>query len=108
MNSAHGTGREPTDIVVSVDGDAYSRDAISRACYALLDMASTAVSLDGRMIVVRVLPNDLSVGPEFIRHRFLDLLADYQLRTIIDDRTARIREVLITAALAEAAAGQRD
>ncbi len=84
-----------------LDVRGYARAAVDAAIYAIQDRAAAHVTGDADVTRVRLLPLG-ATDPAQLEREFLLLLGDFQLRHAIAERTRVVRDVIVSAALAEA------
>jgi His-Xaa-Ser system protein HxsD len=96
-------------LTINVDERVYSVSALLRAAYWFTDRAYVFVSKPNEhslQVQIKAKPPTLEapsrVSLPDIAGEFGNALLDYQLREVIEERTGKIRELIITKALGEA------
>lgn len=96
---------------IQLDETIYGRDAVLRTCYWFTDRAYLFVSrphigtLEVQLKAKAQVPSLANPTPVVVEHLagdFLNQLLDNQLRQDIEEKTGRIRELLVAKAFAEA------
>lgn len=91
------------DLRVEFDASIQTLSALQAAAYRLLDMASCQIEQQGGRFVCRLTlratrPGSEQPEPESMRGRFIDLVTDENLRERVADKTAGVRNVILSLA----------
>jgi His-Xaa-Ser system protein HxsD len=85
---------------ISLDPAIYPGAAITRACYALADIATFEVSSEAKGFTVRIFPRP-GLAIAVVTKRFRESLVDFTLRENIEARTKGIRDLIWQTAFGE-------
>jgi His-Xaa-Ser system protein HxsD len=98
-----GRSQESNEITIVVSSRLYPREVIYRVCYQFTDHCYLWLEpqQDGD-ICVRITPKTKPLLADRIRGEFGNALIDHAVRWSVAQETAKIREVLVSTALAEA------
>jgi His-Xaa-Ser system protein HxsD len=95
--------QEVTQITIFVSIRTYPLEVIYRVCYAFTDRYYLWLEPQANGdIGVRITPKAGSLIPEQVQGEFGNALIDYAVRWSIAKETMKVREVIVSAALAEA------
>jgi His-Xaa-Ser system protein HxsD len=95
--------QEVTQITIFVSIRTYPLDVIYRVCYAFTDRYYLWLEPQANGdIGVRITPKAGGLIPEHVQGEFGNALIDYAARWSIAKETMKVREVIVSAALAEA------
>ncbi|WP_152224301.1 His-Xaa-Ser system protein HxsD [Pseudomonas sp. SCB32] len=91
-------------VILRLDGQAYSSGAIQRAAYSVARDFATEIQVQDKHATLLITPNPTSanastLSSEQVKALLLQQLNDFALRERIQQETAGIREILIRAAL---------
>lgn len=89
---------------VAVDLAVFPREVVLRSCYAFADRCHCWVQGDGAgSIIVAFRDRTGKLDVDDTKGAFANALVDFALRADIEARTAGVRRILVSSALAEAA-----
>jgi His-Xaa-Ser system protein HxsD len=103
----------PVELAIDFDSSIQSLSSLDAAAYRLIGTATCRVDRVGDRYVCRLTP---SVNPQKgavlssdeLKERFLNLVADENLRTRIAEKTEGVRNVILALAFGSLAANQND
>ena len=93
---------EMTEITIIVSPKIYPLEVIYRVCYQFTDHYYLWLEpQDNGDVCVRISPKSGSMTPGQMRGEFGNALIDYAIRWSVARETQKVREILVSAALAE-------
>jgi His-Xaa-Ser system protein HxsD len=103
----------PVEVAVDFDSSVQSLGALDAAAYRLIGTATCRIDRVGDRYVCRLSPTSnpqkgTALSPDDLRERFLNLVADENLRTRVAEKTEGVRNVILALAFGSLAATQRD
>ena len=103
----------PVDVAVDFDSSVQSLGALDAAIYRLIGTATCRVDRVGERYVCRLVPTanpqkGAPLSPDDLKERFLNLVADENLRTRVAEKTEGVRNVILALAFGSLAATQND
>ena len=103
----------PVEIAVDFDSSVQSLGALDAAAYRLIGTATCRVDRVGERYVCRIAPTanpqkGSVLSPDDLKERFLNLVADENLRTRVAEKTEGVRNVILALAFGALAATQKD
>lgn len=103
----------PVEVAVDFDSSIQSLGALEAAIYRLIGTATCRVDRVGERYVCRLAPTanpqkDAPLSPDDLKERFLNLVADENLRTRVAEKTEGVRNVILALAFGSLAATQND
>lgn len=103
----------PVEVAVDFDSSVQSLGALDAAAYRLIGTATCRVDRVGDRYVCRLAPSanpqkGVAIDPVSLEERFLNLVADENLRTRVAEKTEGIRNVILALAFGSLAASQND
>jgi His-Xaa-Ser system protein HxsD len=98
---------------VDFDSGVQSLGALDGAAYRLIGTATCRIDRVGARYVCHLVPSahpqkGAALGPEDLKERFLNLVADENLRTRVAEKTEGVRNVILALAFGSLAATQKD
>jgi His-Xaa-Ser system protein HxsD len=96
------------DLTVEFDEAVQSLDALNAAAYRLLDAANCAIENRGGKFICRLTLKKSGKDSEGIRVRFLDCVADENLRQNLAAKTEPVRNLILSLAFGALASKQDD
>jgi His-Xaa-Ser system protein HxsD len=111
--AAKGSSASPVGIAVDFDSSIQSLGALDAAAYRLIGTATCQIDRVADRYVCRLVPSTSSqkrdvLNPEDLKERFLNLVADENLRARVAEKTEGVRNVILALAFGSLAAGQKD
>jgi His-Xaa-Ser system protein HxsD len=108
-----GPSASPVGIVVDFDSSVQSLGALDAAVYRLIGTATCQIDRVAERYVCRlVLSANAQKGaapsPDDLRERFLNVVADENLRVRVAEKTEGVRNVILALAFGSLAASQKD
>ena len=103
----------PVEVAVDFDSSIQSLGALDAAAYRLIGTATCQVDRAGDRYLCRLVSSanpqkGAVLGPDELKERFLNLVADENLRARVAERTDGVRNVILALAFAALAANQND
>lgn len=103
----------PVDVAVDFDSSVQSLGALDAAIYRLIGTATCRVDRVGERYVCRLVPTanpqkGAPLSSDDLKERFLNLVADENLRTRVAEKTEGVRNVILALAFGSLAATQND
>lgn len=103
----------PVEVAVDFDSSIQSLGALDAAAYRLIGTATCQVDRAGDRYVCRLVasastPKGAALSSDELRERFLNLVADENLRARIAERTEGVRNVILALAFGALAANEND
>ena len=103
----------PVEVAVDFDSSVQSLGALDAAVYRLIGTATCRVDRVGDRYVCRLSPTSnpqkaAALSPDDLKERFLNLVADENLRTRVAEKTESVRNVILALAFGSLAATQKD
>ena len=103
----------PVEVVVDFDSSVQSLGALDAAAYRLIGTATCRIDRVGDRYVCRLAPTSnpqkgAALSPDDLKERFLNLVADENLRTRVAEKTEGVRNVILALAFGSLAATQKD
>jgi His-Xaa-Ser system protein HxsD len=103
----------PVEVIVDFDSSVQSLGALDAAIYRLIGTATCRVDRVAERYVCRLAPSahpqkGPPLGPEDLKERFLNLVADENLRTRVAEKTDGVRNVILALAFGSLATTQND
>jgi His-Xaa-Ser system protein HxsD len=102
----------PAGIAVDFDSSIQSLGALDAAAYRLIGTATCQIERVADRFVCLLTPSGAqkrdSLSSDELRERFLNLVADENLRTRVAERTDGVRNVILALAFGSLAATQKD
>lgn len=101
------------EVAVDFDSSIQSLGALDAAAYRLIGTATCQVDRAGDRYLCRLVSSanpqkGAVLGPDELKERFLNLLADENLRARVAERTDGVRNVILALAFGALAADQND
>ena len=111
--AANGSAPSPVGIVVDFNSSIQGLGALDAAAYRLIGIATCQIDRIGDRYVCRVIQSDSSqkrqsLSSDDLRERFLNLVADENLRTRVAEKTEGVRNVILALAFGSLAADQKN
>jgi His-Xaa-Ser system protein HxsD len=103
----------PVEVAVDFDSSVQSLGALDAAAYRLIGTATCRIDRVGDRYVCRLAPTSnpqkgAALSPDDLKERFLNLVADENLRTRVAEKTEGVRNVILALAFGSLAATQKD
>jgi His-Xaa-Ser system protein HxsD len=103
----------PVEVAVDFDSSVQSLGALDAAIYRLIGTATCRVDRVGERYVCHLAPTanpqkGAPLCPDDLKERFLNLVADENLRTRVAEKTEGVRNVILALAFGSLAATQND
>jgi His-Xaa-Ser system protein HxsD len=103
----------PAEVAVDFDSSVQSLAALDAAAYRIIGTASCQIDRAADRYVCRLTPSakpqkGAALGPDDLKERFLNLVADENLRARVAERTDGVRNVILALAFGSLAAAQKD
>lgn len=103
----------PVEVIVDFDSSVQSLGALDAAIYHLIGTATCRVDRVAERYVCRLAPSahpqkGPPLSPEDLKERFLNLVADENLRTRVAEKTDGVRNVILALAFGSLATTQND
>jgi His-Xaa-Ser system protein HxsD len=103
----------PVEVAVDFDSSVQSLGALDAAVYRLIGTATCRVDRVGDRYVCRLSPTSnaqkgAALSSHDLKERFLNLVADENLRTRVAEKTEGVRNVILALAFGSLAATQKD
>lgn len=103
----------PVEVAVDFDSSIQSLSALDAAAYRLIGTATCQVDRTGDRYVCRLVasastPKGAALSSDELKERFLNLVADENLRARVAERTEGVRNVILALAFGALAANQND
>lgn len=103
----------PVEVTVDFDSSVQSLGALDAAIYRLIGTATCRVNRVGERYVCRLAPTahpqkGAPLSPDDLKERFLNLVADENLRTRVAEKTEGVRNVILALAFGSLAATHND
>jgi len=113
LRAAKDPAASPVGIAVDFDSGIQSLHALDAAAYRLIGTATCQVDHVGDRYVCHLTPSTSpqkrdTLSPEELRERFLNFVADENLRARIAEKTEGVRNVILALAFGSLAATQQD
>ena len=101
------------EVAVDFDSSIQGLGALDAAVYRLIGTATCRVDRVGDRYVCRLSPTSntrkgAALNPDDLKERFLNLVADENLRTRVAEKTEGVRNVILALAFGSLAATQKD
>ncbi len=111
--AAKGPAASPFAVVVDFDASVQSLAALDAAVYRLIGTATCRIERVGQRYVCTLAPaanpqKGPALGAEDLQERFLNLIADENLRIRVAEKTSGVRNVILALAFGSLAATQKD
>jgi His-Xaa-Ser system protein HxsD len=108
-----GSAEPPVGIVVDFDACVQSLGSLDAAAYRLIGTATCQIDRVADRYLCRLIPSanpqkGSAPSPDDLRERFLNLVADENLRARIAEKTEGVRNVILALAFGSIAASQKD
>ena len=103
----------PVEVAVDFDSSVQSLGALDAAVYRLIGTASCRIDRVGDRYICRLTPSanpqkGAALSADDLKERFLNLVADENLRTRVAEKTEGVRNVILALAFGSLAATQKD
>jgi His-Xaa-Ser system protein HxsD len=103
----------PVEVAVDFDSGVQSLAALDAAAYRLIGTATCRIDRVGDRYVCRLAPSSppqkgAAPSADDLKERFLNLVADENLRARVAEKTEGVRNVILALAFASLAATQKD
>jgi His-Xaa-Ser system protein HxsD len=103
----------PVEVAVDFESSVQSLGALDAAIYRLIGTATCRVNRVGERYVCSLAPTanpqkGAPLSPDDLKERFLNLVADENLRTRVAEKTEGVRNVILALAFGSLAATQND
>lgn len=103
----------PVEVAVDFDSSVQSLGALDAAIYRLIGTATCRVDRVGERYLCRLAPTanpqkGAPLSPDDLKERFLNLVADENLRNRVAEKTEGVRNVILALAFGSLAATQND
>jgi His-Xaa-Ser system protein HxsD len=103
----------PVEVAVDFDSSVQSLGALDGAAYRLIGTATCRIDRVGERYVCRLTPSTSpqkrdALSPDELRERFLNVVADENLRSRVAEKTEGVRNVILALAFGSLAATQQD
>jgi His-Xaa-Ser system protein HxsD len=103
----------PVEVAVDFDSSVQSLGALDAAVYRLIGTATCRIDRVGDRYVCRLAPSSnpqkgVALSADDLKERFLNLVADENLRTRVAEKTEGVRNVILALAFGSLAATQKD
>jgi His-Xaa-Ser system protein HxsD len=103
----------PVEVAVDFDSSVQSLGALDAAIYRLIGTATCRVDRVADRYVCRLAPSSnpqkgAALSSDDLKERFLNLVADENLRTRVAEKTEGVRNVILALAFGSLAAAQKD
>jgi len=103
----------PVEVAVDFNSSVQSLGALDAAAYRLIGTATCRVDRVGERYVCRLVPaanpqKGTALNPDDLKERFLNLVADENIRVRVAEKTEGVRNVILALAFGSLAATQRD
>jgi His-Xaa-Ser system protein HxsD len=103
----------PVEIAADFDSSVQSLGALDAAVYRLIGTASCRIDRVGDRYICRLTPSanpqkGAALSADDLKERFLNLVADENLRTRVAEKTEGVRNVILALAFGSLAATQKD
>jgi len=103
----------PVELAVDFDSSVQSLHSLDAAAYRLIGTATCQIDRAADRYVCRLTPSanpkqGAALGPDDLKERFLNLVADENLRARVAERTDGVRNVILALAFGSLAAAQKD
>ncbi|MET4799143.1 hypothetical protein [Bradyrhizobium sp. LB11.1] len=102
----------PVEVAVDFDSSIQSLSALDAAAYRLIGTATCQVDLVGDRYVCRLVSfnsqKGAALGSDELKERFLNLVADENLRARVAEKTEGVRNVILALAFGALVANQND
>jgi His-Xaa-Ser system protein HxsD len=103
----------PVEVAVDFDSGVQSLAALDAAAYRLIGTATCRIDRVGDRYVCRLAPSSTpqkgaAPSADDLKERFLNLVADENLRARVAEKTEGVRNVILALAFASLAATQKD
>ena len=113
LPAANGSSASPIGTAVDFDSSIQSLGALEAAAYRLIGTATCQIDRVADRYVCRLLSSTSSqnrdvLNPDDLKERFLNLVADENLRTRVAEKTEGVRNVILALAFGSLAAAQKD
>ena len=111
--AANGSAPSSVEIVVDFDSSIQGLQALDAAAYRLIGTATCQIDRIGNRYVCRVIQSGSSqkrqsLSSDDLRERFLNLVADENLRTRVAEKTEGVRNVILALAFGSLVADQKN
>jgi His-Xaa-Ser system protein HxsD len=111
--AAKGPSASPVGIAVDFDSSIQSLGALDAAVYRLIGTATCQIDRVADRYVCRLVPSSnpqkgAALSSDVLKERFLNLVADENLRTRVAEKTEGVRNVILALAFGSLAATQKD
>jgi len=113
LPAAKGPSASPIGIAVDFDSSIQSLGALEAAAYRLIGKATCQIDRVADRYVCRLAPSSnpqkgAVLSSDDLKERFLNLVADENLRTRVAEKTEGVRSVILALAFGSLAATQKD
>jgi His-Xaa-Ser system protein HxsD len=113
LQAAKDHSASPVELAVDFDSSVQSLHALDAAAYRLIGTATCQIDRAADRYVCRLKPSanpqkGAALGPDDLKERFLNLVADENLRAHVAERTDGVRNVILALAFGSLAAAQKD
>ena len=103
----------PVEVAVDFDSSIQSLGALEAAAYRLIGTATCQIDQVAGRYVCRLAPSSnpqkgAALSSDDLKERFLNLVADENLRTRVAEKTEGVRNVILALAFGSLAATQKD
>lgn len=111
--AAKGSAASPVDETVDFDSSVQSLGALEAAAYRLIGTATCRIDRVCERYVCRLSPSanpqkGTPISPHELTERFLNLVADENMRARVAEKTEGVRNVILALAFGSLAATQKD
>ena len=113
LPAAKGPSASPIGTAVDFDSSIQSLGALEAAAYRLIGTATCQIDRAGDRYVCRLAPSSnpqkgAALSSDVLKERFLNLVADENLRSRVAEKTEGVRNVILALAFGSLAATQKD